>query len=107
MASRRLEARYAPNIQRTAYDRLMLRFHDYLKRNREYQQTCRKYRWELPPGAAWIAFIDIVPHAVVAGQYALEQTAIVSRRVLLSASRAPIEILNRLAAPHSAVRAVG
>jgi len=82
--------------RRTAYDRFMLHFHDYLKRNREYQRTCPKYRWEFPPGTAWIAFTDIVPHAVVSGQYALEQTVIVSRRNLLSPACAPAEILKSL-----------
>ena len=74
----------------------MLRFHDYLKANAEYQQNCTKYRWEFPPGSAWIVFTDIVPHAVLSGQYALEQTVIVSRHALLAASRAPIEILKSL-----------
>jgi hypothetical protein len=82
--------------RRTAYDRFMLHFHDYLKRNRDYQQTCRKYRWEFPPGAAWIAFTDIVPHAVISGQCALEQTVIVSRHDLVSPACAPLEILNSL-----------
>jgi 3-deoxy-D-manno-octulosonic acid hydroxylase-like protein len=87
---------------RTAYDRFMMRFHDYLKRNRKYQQTCPKYRWEFPPGATWIAFTDIVPQAVLSGQYALEQTVIVSRHALQSPASAPIEILNRLASPRAA-----
>jgi hypothetical protein len=83
--------------RRTAYDRFMLRFHDYLKHNDEYQQSCPKYRWEFPPGSAWMVFTDIVPHAVLSGQYALEQTVIVRRDALLSPRCAPIEILKSLA----------
>jgi len=82
--------------RRTSYDRFMLHFHDYLKRNEDYQRNCRKYRWEFPPGSAWMVFTDIVPHAVLSGQYALEQTMIVSRQSLLAPERAPFEILNRL-----------
>jgi len=82
--------------RRGAYDRFMLGFHDYLKHNRDYQQNSRKYRWEFPPGSAWMAFTDIVPHAVLSGQYALEQTVIVSRKSLQSPGTAPIEILRRL-----------
>jgi len=82
--------------RRGAYDRFMLQFHDFLKRNSEYQQAAPKYRWEFSPGAAWVVFTDIVPHAVLAGQHALEQTVIVSRQSLLSPERAPIEILSNL-----------
>jgi len=34
---------------RTAYDVFMLRFHDYLKENREFQQNCPKIKMEFPP----------------------------------------------------------
>ncbi len=84
--------------RRSPYDRFMLRFHDYLKRNEEYQKNSKKYRWEFPPGSAWIVFTDIVPHAVMSGQYALEQTVIVRREKLLSPERAPAAILNSLVA---------
>lgn len=83
---------------RTPYDRFMLHFHDYLKGNEDYQKNCAKYRWEFPPGAVWMVFTDIVPHAVLSGQFALEQTIIVSRRSLQTPARAPIAILNALPA---------
>jgi hypothetical protein len=85
-----------PVVQRTAYDRFMLGFHDYLKFNEGYQQSCAKYRFEFPPNSTWIVFTDIVPHAVLSGQYALEQTVIVRRARLLNRERAPIEILQSL-----------
>ena len=84
--------------RRSAYDRFMLHFHDYLKSNGQYQESCAKYRWEFPPGSAWMVFTDIVPHAVLSGQHALEQTVLVRRDALLSPASAPVEILNRLAA---------
>ena len=86
-----------PVARRTAYDDFMLHFHDYLKRNTEFQSACPKHRLEFPPGSAWMVFTDVVPHAVEAGQFALEQTLIVPRSALASPERAPISVLERLA----------
>ncbi len=83
---------------RAPYDRFMLSFHDYLKHNSEYQKNCPKYRFEFPPGSTWMVFTDIVPHAVLSGQYALEQTFIVARDSLLLREKAPASILERLSA---------
>ncbi|HTX38746.1 MAG TPA: Kdo hydroxylase family protein [Bryobacteraceae bacterium] len=86
-----------PFARRPAYDEFMLTFHDYLKRSTEFQSNCPKCRLEFPPGSAWMVFTDVVPHAVEAGQFALEQTLIVPREALASPERAPIAILERLA----------
>jgi hypothetical protein len=81
---------------RSPYDRFMLRFHDYLKLNQQYQESCPKYRLEFPAGSTWIVFTDIVPHAVLSGQYALEQTVMVRRDALLEPRTSPIGILESL-----------
>jgi hypothetical protein len=94
--SRLLRAAGFPVVQRSAYDRFMLGFHDYLKFNRDYQETCTKYRFEFPPGSTWMVFTDIVPHAVLSGQYALEQTVIVRRENLARRENAPVEILQAI-----------
>ncbi len=86
-----------PVIDRSAYDAFMLEFHDYLKGNKEYQQTCPKYRFEFPAGSAWMVFTDVVPHAVLSGQHALEQTFIIARTSLSDGNLAPVSILERLA----------
>jgi hypothetical protein len=83
---------------RAPYDRFMLGFHDYLKHNAEYQKNCSKYRFEFPPGSTWMVFTDIVPHAVLSGQYALEQTFIIARDSLVLRDRSPASILERLSA---------
>jgi hypothetical protein len=83
--------------RRSAYDEFMLAFHDYLKTNTEFQSNCPKYRLEFQPGAAWMAFTDVVPHSVESGQYAMEQTLIVPRDALAAPERAPIAILEKLA----------
>lgn len=95
-ASRLLGAFGGIDAKRSAYDRFMLGFHDYLKFNGEYQQKSPKYRFEFPPDSTWMVFTDVVPHAVLSGRYALEQTVIVSRDSLVSRELAPIEILQGL-----------
>jgi hypothetical protein len=86
-----------PLVDRSPYDAFMLHFHDWLKRNAEYQANCRKYKFDLPPGSTWLVFTDVVPHAVMAGRLALEQTVIVSRASLREPARAPSAILEKLA----------
>jgi hypothetical protein len=95
-ASRVLGTFGGVEAKRSAYDRFMLGFHDYLKFNGEYQQSCAKYRFEFPPDSTWMVFTDVVPHAVLSGQYALEQTVIVGRESLAGRENAPIEILQGL-----------
>jgi hypothetical protein len=85
-----------PIADRSAYDRFMLHFHDYLKFNQDYQRDCAKYRFEFPPDSTWMVFTDIVPHAVLSGQHALEQTVIVRRESLAGRQHAPIDILEAL-----------
>lgn len=82
--------------QRTPYDRFMLGFHDFLKANAAYQRDCPKYRFEFPPNSTWMVFTDIVPHAVLSGQYALEQTFIIARASLSNPAHAPASILEKI-----------
>jgi hypothetical protein len=81
----------------SAYDRFMLRFHDYLKEHEEFQINCPKILLEFPPGSTWICYTDAVPHAVLSGQYALEQTFIVPLPALLKPELAPISVLEKMA----------
>jgi hypothetical protein len=95
-ASRLLGAFGGVDAKRSAYDRFMLGFHDYMKFNGEYQQSCARYRFEFPPDSTWMVFTDVVPHSVLSGRYALEQTVIVRRESLVRRENAPIEILQAL-----------
>jgi hypothetical protein len=81
---------------RSPYDRFMLRFHDFLKENSDYQAKSRKTRMAFPPGSTWLVYTDGVPHAVLSGQHALEQTFIISRKGLVSPQISPISILEKL-----------
>jgi len=82
---------------RTPYDMFMLRFHDYLKENSKFQADCPKIRLEFPPLATWLVFTDGVPHSVLSGQYAIEQTFLIPPEALVAPQYAPYRILESLA----------
>jgi hypothetical protein len=83
--------------RRTPYDVFMLRFHDYLKENREFQTNWPKIRLEFPPMSTWIVFTDGVAHAVMSGRFAIEQTFLIPPSALVAAQSAPYKILEDLA----------
>jgi len=85
-----------PHLRRSPYDQFMLRFHNFLKENRSFQETCTKQRWEFPPGSAWLVFSDMVSHAVLSGQFAVEQTFIVPRSAMVLPAKSPIAILETM-----------
>jgi hypothetical protein len=82
-------------VDRSPYDRFMLRFHDYLKENADFQSR-PKMRLEFPPGSTWLVYTDTVPHAVLSGQFALEQTYIVPVEAMVKPASAPIRVLEAL-----------
>ena len=86
----------APIPHRSAYDRFMLHFHDYLKENATYQTDSPKTRMEFPPMATWLVYTDGLPHSVLGGQHALEQTFIISRSALVTPEISPIGVLEKL-----------
>jgi len=85
-----------PAGKRSPYDQFMLRFHDFLKENKKFQEACPKVRTEFPPGSCWLVFTDMVSHAVLSGQYALEQTFIVARESMQHREKAPISVLEEI-----------
>ena len=95
-AARWLHKAGLPVVERSPYDAFMLHFHDWLKANGDYQRDCRKERFVLPPGSTWLVFTDLVPHAVLSGRLALEQTVIVSRTTLSNPANAPASILEKM-----------
>jgi hypothetical protein len=88
-------ARIVPD--RSPYDRFMLHFHDWLKENSEFQQHCEKVKLDFPPLSTWLVFTDGCPHAVLSGQYALEQTFIIPTDALVCPEQAPVQILKSIA----------
>ncbi len=82
--------------ERSAYDRFMLRFHDYLKENTTYQTETQTTRLEFPPDSTWLVFTDGVPHSVLSGQFALEQTFIIPFESLVSPQVSPAGVLEKM-----------
>jgi hypothetical protein len=95
-AARGLRVAGLPVVDRSPYDAFILHMHAWMKANQEYQRNCPKYRFDLPPGSTWMVFTDVVPHAVLSGRLALEQTVIVSRSSLADPQRAPASILEKI-----------
>ncbi len=93
-----------PLPDRSAYDKFMLRFHDHLKENREYQSNSPRTRLEFPPNSSWIVYTDCVPHSVLSGRFAAEQTYIVPFEALLAPEASPLRILERQCAASLTVR---
>jgi 3-deoxy-D-manno-oct-2-ulosonic acid (Kdo) hydroxylase len=83
--------------KRSPYDEVMHRCHNAMKEDEEFQRTTPKQRWEFPPDSSWIAFTDCVSHAVLEGQYALEQTFVIPQKALVEPERSPLAILERIA----------
>jgi len=86
-----------PSLKRSPYDDFMMRFHNFLKENAAFQESCNKYPSQFPSGSSWMVYTDTVPHAVLAGQYALEQTLLVEHAAMVAPQEAPLTVLEELA----------
>jgi hypothetical protein len=87
---------FAPSRRRrTAYDTFMLRFHDFLKANDDFQEHGPKRFWNFQPGSAWLVFTDTASHAVLRGRFALEHSYFVAPRSLVLPDESPAALLSR------------
>jgi hypothetical protein len=82
--------------RRSVYDHIMLQLHDRMKADLDYQSSVEQIDHEFPAGSTWITFSDQVSHAVMAGQYLLEQTFYLPVNSMVNPSGAPLQILERL-----------
>ncbi len=82
-----------PALKRSPYDEFMMRFHNFLKENGKFQQECAKYPFQFPAGSSWMVYTDTVPHAVLTGKYALEQTFLVAPEAMVAPEHAPLRVL--------------
>jgi 3-deoxy-D-manno-oct-2-ulosonic acid (Kdo) hydroxylase len=82
--------------KRSAYDEMMLSLHDAAKRDADYQKHSPHYAVEFPPGSCWLVYTDMVLHAALAGEFALEQTFHFDVAEMGEPGRAPIRVLERL-----------
>ena len=69
-----LNAVHATKSLRSEYDHLMLQLHDLMKFDEQYQKNGTQVTVPFPPGSVWVCFSDQATHAVMSGQFMMEQT---------------------------------
>lgn len=82
---------------RSRYDHYMLKLHDAMKLDPQYQQRFAASTQGFPAGSTWVCFTDQVSHAAVSGAHQLEQTFWVDVAVLKNPATAPLRVLESLA----------
>jgi 3-deoxy-D-manno-oct-2-ulosonic acid (Kdo) hydroxylase len=95
-------ATLVPSLKRTPYDEFMMRLHNTMKEDAEFQRTCAREQVRFAPGSSWMVFTETVPHAVLAGQYALEQTFLVDPAAMVTPESAPVAVLKKMAQARAA-----
>lgn len=83
--------------RRSDYDHYMGQLHDLGKADMDYQRHSPQLTFEFPAGASWVVFSDQVLHAVMAGQFMLEQTFYLDPEHLVTPANGPLAILEGLA----------
>jgi hypothetical protein len=87
---------FRPNRQpRSDYDDFMIRFHNFLKANEEFQERCPKKFWKFPPGSAWMVITDTASHAALRGRFALEHSYFLASETLSLPDESPAALLER------------
>ncbi len=86
---------FRPDRQsRSVYDSFMLRFHNFLKANQQFQNDSPR-RWVFPPGSAWLVMTDTASHAVLSGRYALEHSYFISPESQALPEESPAALLQQ------------
>lgn len=81
-------------LDSSPYDRLMRRFHNYMKDTPEFQSTPVGHQeFRFKPYSAWITFTDMVSHACIEGQHAFADTFVVPLASCRLKEQAPYYIL--------------
>ncbi|MGZ3253113.1 MAG: Kdo hydroxylase family protein [Burkholderiaceae bacterium] len=81
---------------RSEYDHLMLQLHDGMKSDPDYQRDAPQITMPFPAGCVWICFSDQASHAVMSGQYMMEQTFHLPVARQYDPESSPLAILTRL-----------
>ena len=91
-----LKALHVTKSLRSEYDHLMLQLHDGMKRDLDYQKSSPQEEVPFPAGSVWVCFSDQASHAVMSGQYMLEQTLHLPAAHAYDKAASPLAILQRL-----------
>ena len=102
-AAVRAGARLSPAlrmIDSSPYDRLMRRFHNWMKDAPEFRDSSKGLEtFRFPPYSAWMVLTDQVSHACVEGQHALVDTFVIPLANCRLRELSPYEILRTGRAP--------
>ncbi|TFW09824.1 3-deoxy-D-manno-oct-2-ulosonic acid (Kdo) hydroxylase [Oxalobacteraceae bacterium OM1] len=91
-----LQALHVTKSFRSEYDHLMLQLHDGMKSDMSYQKDSPQLTMPFPPGSVWVCFSDQTSHAVMAGQFMMEQTLHLPAGKQYDSQASPLAILTRL-----------
>ena len=91
-----LNAVKATKSLRSEYDHCMLQLHDLMKFDEGYQKNGTQVKMPFPPGCLWVCFSDQATHAVMSGQYMMEQTLYLPPGREVDPQSSPLAILTRL-----------
>ncbi|HNK53627.1 MAG TPA: Kdo hydroxylase family protein, partial [Ottowia sp.] len=94
--ARALNALHVTKSLRSEYDHLMLQLHDLMKRDERYQQSGGQVSMPFAAGSAWVCFSDQATHAVMSGQFMMEQTLHLPPGREANPQASPLAILTRL-----------
>lgn len=91
-----LELLHVTKSYRSEYDHLMLQLHDGMKGDMDYQQNAPQETVPFAAGSTWVCFSDQAVHAVMSGQYMLEQTLFLPPGSEYNPEASPLSILTRM-----------
>ena len=94
--ARLLHTLHVTKSLRSEYDHLMLQLHDSMKANLDYQRNAPQQTVPFAAGSVWVCFSDQTSHAVMSGQYMLEQTLHLPAARQYDPSASPLAVLERL-----------
>ena len=91
-----MKALHVTKSYRSEYDHLMLQLHDGMKGDMAYQESAEQVTMPFAAGSVWVCFSDQASHAVMSGQYMLEQTFHLAVDQQYDPSASPLAILSKL-----------
>jgi hypothetical protein len=96
LAARALRALRVTKSLRSEYDHTMLHLHDAMKADLDYQASCPQQTVAFAAGSTWVCFSDQTSHAVMSGQFMLEQTLHLPVAAMREPSKSPLRTLESL-----------
>ncbi|MGB6976616.1 MAG: Kdo hydroxylase family protein [Gammaproteobacteria bacterium] len=81
---------------RTLYDHYMLQLHNAMKADLAYQKSANQQEICFPAGSTWVVYTDLVSHAAMKGEFALEQTFYLPVHAMQDEYRSPLRVLEKV-----------